>query len=536
MDIHAEKLFQKQGWPPFAKFALKYGHSSNYDIETFPADVQQDIEKEMQRLSSHLHQRYEKLKIKAENVSKATLITFGFKAPITMLLLPMIAKYLYPDGFKYLHVVRDGRDVALSGNQSPVTKFYNYSYPDAKERLQTYKSLAPVWAMQLWNDWNADLYEWEKEHVSPKFDYIVMRTEDLLNPESKFEALTLLADFVGSPRTPEELCCQSRRAVVDLGRSTETGKRRFGSDMMRDYFERKREFMNGLARSVGKQKMEDMTVLERFRAMKEFRKNRPQIMADHDREMKVNGVSNKMAGRLSNRQKLDPEERQARIEDIRKMIEDKRLGNIDKKIKSILGRRRLMADKTLLLERDHRHLDPGRWSDAFRENLRDRVQRRMEGHIPDLQERLGVPIGDGRGIPDKEAWREHLLERRKEWLQGYGHGDSHRLGGLWDHFELHNRRGAGGGGDVDVALGKLILKQLDALKVNVPKKNVTERYGKWSTMLESNPDLSRVMHREGERALKGFGYEPPQRFMDRVAIDFVCEESVVCPEDEEKND
>ena len=30
--------------------------------------------------------------------------------------------------FRYLHVVRDGRDIALSENTSPVRKFYNIIY------------------------------------------------------------------------------------------------------------------------------------------------------------------------------------------------------------------------------------------------------------------------------------------------------------------------------------------------------------------------------------------------------------------------
>lgn len=61
--------------------------------------------------------------------------------------------------------------------------------------------------MQLWNDWNTQALEWEQAHErGDDFDYIVLRSEDLINPETKFETLVRIADFVGSPMTREEIC------------------------------------------------------------------------------------------------------------------------------------------------------------------------------------------------------------------------------------------------------------------------------------------------------------------------------------------
>lgn len=51
------------------------------------------------------------------------------------------------------------------------------------------------------------------------FDFIVVRSEDLVDPEQKFETFVQLADFVGSPKTVEEICCLSRKDAVDLGQS-----------------------------------------------------------------------------------------------------------------------------------------------------------------------------------------------------------------------------------------------------------------------------------------------------------------------------
>ena len=50
-------------------------------------------------------------------------VKWGFKAPVSMLLVPFL-KEMAPGGLKFLHVVRDGRDIAFSGNKTPVSKFY----------------------------------------------------------------------------------------------------------------------------------------------------------------------------------------------------------------------------------------------------------------------------------------------------------------------------------------------------------------------------------------------------------------------------
>ena len=167
----------------------------------------------------------------------ATNVSFGFKAPVTMLLLPMIQAHMYPQGFLYLHVVRDGRDIALSSNQSPVKKFYMTTYPDdAKARIDQYRNMSLVMAMQLWNDWNVHLLEWATQNMitkttnntkltttttTPRFDFMVVRSEDFVQgkPETKLRALQQLAHFVGSPLTRDQLCCLSQRDTRDMGQS-----------------------------------------------------------------------------------------------------------------------------------------------------------------------------------------------------------------------------------------------------------------------------------------------------------------------------
>ena len=112
-----------------------------------------------------------------------------------------------------------------SRNQSPVHKFYHSMYTDAEERMKMYSNgYEAVLAMHLWNDWNKQSLQWEQEHAKDSdFEYMVVRSEDLLNPETKLETLARLAAFVGSPLTVTELCELSRTDVVDLGQSKSWG-------------------------------------------------------------------------------------------------------------------------------------------------------------------------------------------------------------------------------------------------------------------------------------------------------------------------
>jgi hypothetical protein len=258
---------------------LNHTNSANYEVDDLPHDVRETVIKELKKLQTDLvkrGKRYEQHQLTKDNpfydgnqyiqaknwlhhvlrhppnfparnlmeisadtenaaidtrqkdtteasVIRSTLVQYGFKAPVTMLLLPFLREVFGP--IKFLHVVRDGRDVALSANQSPVKKFYN-SYYQKPGSLPVNVTLAQndttmnVFAMQLWNDWNLQVLEYERAHFGKDFDYLVMRTEDLLNPETKFGSLQQLAHFVGSPNSIQDVCCQSQLAVVDMGVST----------------------------------------------------------------------------------------------------------------------------------------------------------------------------------------------------------------------------------------------------------------------------------------------------------------------------
>ncbi len=275
-DVNAEEIFHSsldghvsRGWPSLVeRFASSFGQegffpsstkndqdktsSVNYcwpppleALET-EKDMAEKIQSDVTKLLAHWSDLYEhSIHNKTSKTHFSTRgITYAIKAPASMLVLPIFA-YMQQQQkqnesrpkqrLKFLHVIRDGRDVALSDNQSPVLKFYNLTYPPDHPRRQSIasfvsssvdpneKSITYVKAMQLWNDWNINTYRWanDPKHSGIDIDYMWVRSEDLLVPGSpeRLDALTALAGFVGSTMTISELCALSSQGTIDYGQS-----------------------------------------------------------------------------------------------------------------------------------------------------------------------------------------------------------------------------------------------------------------------------------------------------------------------------
>ena len=236
-DIHAFQIYRGEGWPGLVKRVFNVTHSLNYKINDLPLELQAQSYADLSSMLSNLEVASDvlrKMKEKSNNNKKdkdstksTTSISYGFKAPATMLLLPFFQKHL-PRGFKYLHIVRDGRDVAFSDNHSPVDKFYNV-YMGEKKAQQIESSLEEqdfgyftriqIKSIQLWNEWNTQLYEYLLKQMEgnsqTSFDYLILRSEDILN--NKYDALLKLANFVGSTKTQHDICCLSKQNVKDIG-------------------------------------------------------------------------------------------------------------------------------------------------------------------------------------------------------------------------------------------------------------------------------------------------------------------------------
>lgn len=113
------------------------------------------------------------------------------------------------DKLMFLHVLRDGRDIAFSANQGPVDKFYAPMYGKRISEVPT--GSAPSKAIKLWADWNNGLRRWaEAKKVKAQtrqggsqqqqFDYLPVHVEELVDSSDsvRLHAIVTLAKFVGS--------------------------------------------------------------------------------------------------------------------------------------------------------------------------------------------------------------------------------------------------------------------------------------------------------------------------------------------------
>ena len=191
-------------------------------------------------------------------------VNFGIKAPVAMALLPFFASVV--DRVSFIHVVRDGRDIAFSANQSPVLKFYNATFgPEcwAIDRgvggaggggsgSASDADLGALRAARMWAHWNSELLGWEREHASLAFAHkasgsggggvgvgggsgvggaaaLVLRIEDVLGGDNghgcthrRQRALEHVASFVGAPPLRDELCCICDDPLQFMGPSVRT--------------------------------------------------------------------------------------------------------------------------------------------------------------------------------------------------------------------------------------------------------------------------------------------------------------------------
>jgi hypothetical protein len=166
-------------------------------------------------------------------------VKFGFKAPVAMTLMPWW-KEVCPH-LMFIHVTRDGRDIAFSANQvcdaehidkpllctrlnvvttiwcgtyithcilceqGPVQKFYNSMYRKSPYISETNP---PVKGIRLWSDWNNGIRKWSEKQEKEasggpqdkSFRYLRVHTEDIVSDEIsvKFNAIKQVAAFVGS--------------------------------------------------------------------------------------------------------------------------------------------------------------------------------------------------------------------------------------------------------------------------------------------------------------------------------------------------
>lgn len=97
-------------------------------------------------------------------------------------------------------------------------KYFDAYYQGKDDQYeQLSKASTQLKAIRMWSDWNVEMFEWETKHRSDTFDYFILRTEDLLDPATKFNTIRAVAEFVGSDVSEEQICCMAVAPASFMG-------------------------------------------------------------------------------------------------------------------------------------------------------------------------------------------------------------------------------------------------------------------------------------------------------------------------------
>ena len=111
---------------------------------------------------------------------------WGWKNPRSMYVLPLIAD-LFPT-VRFIHLVRDGRDMATSGNQNQPRKHFEALFGEALDETD------PSGSIQLWAAANLAIARWGERHLESS--YLRIRFEDLCaNPIKEVGTILNFAGF-----------------------------------------------------------------------------------------------------------------------------------------------------------------------------------------------------------------------------------------------------------------------------------------------------------------------------------------------------
>lgn len=109
LDIQSGEICKGQGFPPLVSLVLEDTKSVNYEVEDLTTETRRTALAETIKFKKGVDRWHEG--VEHWRQARATGVSIGFKAPATMLLLPLLRKVF--GAIKYIHVVRDGRDVSL---------------------------------------------------------------------------------------------------------------------------------------------------------------------------------------------------------------------------------------------------------------------------------------------------------------------------------------------------------------------------------------------------------------------------------------
>tara|TARA_B100001123_G_scaffold439156_1_gene575457 strand:+ start:285 stop:1010 length:726 start_codon:yes stop_codon:yes gene_type:complete len=159
---------------------------------------------------------------------------WGWKNPRCMFILPLINEMF--DGLRFVHLVRDGRDMATSENQNQPRKHFEAMFNEPLDPRD------PSGAMRLWAKANLGTANWGERILGER--YMRIRFEDLcatprkgtaqilefalISQEDRAKAVSMAENLVATPKSINRWHTLEPETAKNLTRLGQEALRRFG--------------------------------------------------------------------------------------------------------------------------------------------------------------------------------------------------------------------------------------------------------------------------------------------------------------------
>ncbi len=190
------------------------------ELSGFPSEVEAAMARELAAVvTRHLAAR------------RPGVQAWGWKEPRSIFLLPFLHRQ-FPS-MRFVHVIRDGRDMALSDNQNQLNKHGHTLLSPAEAHLPQ-----AIRAMLLWSRLNIQAAEYGKQALGAR--YLCVRFEDLCrDPEPmvarlfaflglKGDAVVLASREVAPPPTLGRWRARDQETIAQIEKVGRTALERFG--------------------------------------------------------------------------------------------------------------------------------------------------------------------------------------------------------------------------------------------------------------------------------------------------------------------
>lgn len=118
LDVQSGSIFQGEGFAKLVNLVLHNTRSVNYEVSdmnnilrTIALRETRNFKRSIDQWQRSVETHLKAARNRHADFHRSKSVSVGFKAPATMLLLPLIKQVFGP--VKFIHVVRDGRDVSL---------------------------------------------------------------------------------------------------------------------------------------------------------------------------------------------------------------------------------------------------------------------------------------------------------------------------------------------------------------------------------------------------------------------------------------